>query len=202
MLFGHAKGQEFQEKLRLKIMTFDSCQGEERKIIFYSLVATAEHDRLNYVFPVEIVEAEENVEEKLKLQRLNVGFSRAQEMIWFVLSKPIADYKGSIAKVLNHYNGLLQKKDVDVSRTDPTSPMEARVLDCLQKTAFYQKHQDAIEILHQFPIGDYLRQLDPTYKHPSWRVDFLLTFTTAKRAQPVSSSNTMVSIFHFQKKER
>ena len=57
--------------------------------------------------------------------------------------------------------------------------MEARVLDWLQKTAFYQANPDNIEILPQFPIGDYLRQLDPTYQHPSWRVDFLLTYSTS-----------------------
>lgn len=179
-LFSHAKGQEFQSKLRLKVMTFDSCQGEERKIIFYSMVATPEHDRLNYVFPVEIVEAEENVEEKLKLQRLNVGFSRAEEMIWFVMSKPISEFRGSIGKVLNHYNNILKKPEV--GPTDPSSPMESLVLDWLRKTAFYQAHADEVEILPQFPIGDYLRQLDPMYQHPSWRVDFLVTFTTPKGA--------------------
>lgn len=198
MLFGHAKGQEFQDKLRLKVMTFDSCQGEERKIVFYSMVATVEHDRLNYVFPVEIVEAEESVEEKLKLQRLNVGFSRAEEMIWFVLSKPISAYRGSIAKVLNHYNNLLQKPDVGPARTDQASPMEARVLDWLQKTSFYQAHRDEIEILPQFPIGDYLRQLDPMYQHPSWRVDFLLTFTTSKGAARIVIEYDGFD-FHFQK---
>jgi very-short-patch-repair endonuclease len=162
------------------------------------MVATPEHDRLNYVFPVEIREAEENVEEKLKLQRLNVGFSRAEEMIWFVLSKPIDGFKGSIAKVLNHYNGVLQKKEADSSSTDPSSPMEARVLDWIQKTAFFQKHQDAIEILPQFPIGDYLRQLDPTYQHPAWRVDFLLTFTTSKTATRIVIEYDGFD-FHFQK---
>lgn len=179
-LLGHAKGAEFQDKLRLKVMTFDSCQGEERKIIFYSMVATAKEDVLNYVFPVDIRDAEESVEEKLKVQRLNVGFSRAEEMIWFVLSKPVADFKGSIGRTLNHYANLLAKGEVKADRTDPSSPMEARVLDWLQKTAFYQANRDCVEILPQFPIGDYLRQLDPTYQHPSWRVDFLVTFTTSK----------------------
>jgi very-short-patch-repair endonuclease len=179
-LFSHAKGAEFQDKLRLKIMTFDSCQGEERKIIFYSMVATAKNDVLNYIFPVELKDAQESVEEKLKVQRLNVGFSRAEEMIWFVLSKPISEFKGSIGRVLNHYNNLLEKGEIKADRTDPTSPMEARVLDWLQKTAFYQANRDNIEILPQFPIGDYLRQLDPTYQHPSWRVDFLITFATSK----------------------
>jgi very-short-patch-repair endonuclease len=179
-LFGHAKGAEFQDKLRLKIMTFDSCQGEERKIVFYSMVATAKEDVLNYIFPVELKDAQETVEEKLKVQRLNVGFSRAEEMIWFVHSKPISEFKGSIGRVLNHYANLLERGEIKADRTDPSSPMEARVLDWLQKTAFYQANSDYIEILPQFPIGDYLRQLDPTYQHPSWRVDFLITYATSK----------------------
>ena len=179
-LFGHAQGAAFQDKLRLKVMTFDSCQGEERKIIFYSMVATTKHDALNYVFPVELADAEEKVEEKLKMQRLNVGFSRAEELIWIVHSKPIDEFKGSIAKALQHYGNLLKKGEVRGDRTDPNSPMERQVLDWLQKTPFYQAHRDEVEILPQFPIGDYLRQLDPTYQHPSWRVDFLVTFTAPK----------------------
>jgi very-short-patch-repair endonuclease len=142
--------------------------------------ATAEHDRLNYIFPVEINNAEEAVEEKLKLQRLNVGFSRAEETIWFVHSKPIVEFKGSIAKVLNHYSNLLDKEEIDPAGTDPSSPMERSILEWLQQTAFYQNHSDSIDVMPQFPIGDYLRQLDPTYQHPAWRADFLVTFVTAK----------------------
>lgn len=175
-LFGHACGQEFEDRLRLKIMTFDSCQGEERNIIFYSMVATTEHDALQYIFPVEMLNAAESVEDKLKLQRLNVGFSRAQEMVWFVHSKPIDQFRGSIGKALNYYQSITQRQELTAEMTDQSSPMEARVLDWLQKTAFYQKNESQIEILPQFPIGDYLRQLDPTYQHPAWRVDFLLTY--------------------------
>jgi hypothetical protein len=47
----HPRWNEFDDKLRLKIMTFDTCQGEEREVVFYSLVATAEKDRLAYIFP-------------------------------------------------------------------------------------------------------------------------------------------------------
>jgi superfamily I DNA and/or RNA helicase len=46
----HPRWDEFDDRLRLKIMTFDTCQGEEREVIFYSLVATAERDRLAYIF--------------------------------------------------------------------------------------------------------------------------------------------------------
>ncbi|HBD33990.1 MAG TPA: hypothetical protein DC084_10390, partial [Cupriavidus sp.] len=44
LLFGHARGREFEDRLRLKVMTFDSCQGEERNIIMYSMVATPGND--------------------------------------------------------------------------------------------------------------------------------------------------------------
>ena len=174
-LFGHARGAEFQARLKLKVMTFDSCQGEERQIIFYSMVATPHSDALAYIFPVELADAEENVEEKLKMQRLNVGFSRAEETIWFVTSKPVNEFRGSIGKVLAHYSGILERGDRD-AKTDPNSPMEKRVLEWLDQTPFVQMHSDEVEIIPQFPIGDYLRQLDPTYVHPAWRVDFLLTY--------------------------
>jgi len=198
MLFSHASGAEFQDRLRLKVMTFDSCQGEERKIIFYSMVATAKDDALNYVFPVDLADAEERVEEKLKVQRLNVGFSRAEEMIWFVTSKPLEAFKGSIGRVLNHYNNLLLKGDVSADLTDQNSPMEAKVLDWLQKTPFFQKHRDRVEILPQFPIGDYLRQLDPTYKHPAWRVDFLVTYVSDSGSASIVIEYDGFE-YHFQK---
>jgi len=177
-LFWHARGSDFERKLRLKIMTADSCQGEERQVIFYSLVATREHDQLNYIFPIDLATADQLVEEKLKMQRLNVAFSRAQEMIWFVTSKPIDEFRGSIARVMHHYQQQLSKPDLHAAATDPKSPMERKVLDWLQKTAFYQQNEERIEIICQFPIGDYLRQLDQTYQHPNWRTDFLLRYTT------------------------
>ena len=180
LLFNHARGRDFEDKLRLKVMTFDSCQGEERNIIFYSLVATPGKDALNYIFPVSLTDAAQSVEEKLKVQRLNVGFSRAQEMIWIVHSMPIADYRGAIGQALNHYKNVLNTKDVRADQTDPASPMEAKLLGWLQNTAFVQMHADRVEILPQFPVGEYLRQLDPTYSHPDWRVDFLLTFRSGK----------------------
>jgi very-short-patch-repair endonuclease len=180
LLLNHARGREFEERLRLKIMTFDSCQGEERSTIFYSLVATPGMDALNYIFPVSLQNAEEAVEEKLKVQRLNVGFSRAQDRIWIMHSQDIALYKGALAQALHHYQRVLERKTPDASQTDPNSPMEAKVLQWLQQSEFVQGQPDDVEIIPQFPIGDYLRQLDPTYEHPAWRVDFLLVCRTDK----------------------
>jgi hypothetical protein len=182
-IFGALNGRDYQTILKLKIMTFDTCQGEERQIIFYSLVATKSHDALNYVFPVELKDSYDRVEEALKLQRLNVGFSRAQECIHFVLSKPIDQFAGSIRVVLQHYQKLLDERLVaEPDETDPASPMEPKVLQWIKATTFFQRHRDEIELQAQFPIGDYLKQLDPFYRHPAYRVDFLLTFRTSDRA--------------------
>ncbi len=179
-LFGHASGRDFEAKLRLKIMTFDSCQGEERNIIFYSTVATPGMDALNYIFPVDLKNADAAVEEKLKVQRLNVGFSRAQEMIWFVHSMPLDQFRGAFGQALAYYANALKRSDARPEQTDQSSPMERKVLDWLQKAPFVRANIDNIEIMPQFPIGNYLRQLDPTYSHPAWRVDFLLTVQTEK----------------------
>lgn len=180
MFSNHALYQDFKSKLHLKVMTFDSCQGEERNIIFYSMVATRDSDTLNYIFPVTLEDSQELVEQKLKIQRLNVGFSRAQEMVWFVISKPVDDFKGSIGQALKHYQLILNSSKATHEDTDPLSPMETKVLDWIYGSQFYQAYEDEIEVLPQFPIGDYLKQLDPTYKHPAYKVDFLLTISHEK----------------------
>ena len=169
LLFNDAYADQFIRALRLKIMTFDTCQGEERDLIIYSMVATRKHDALNYVFPVSLEQDRDRIEEALKVQRLNVGFSRSKEGMLFVLSKPPEEYRGSIGRAIRHFQTVLER------RSRPTggpseSPMEARVLDWIQKTSFFQSNSDNIEIHAQFPIGDYLRQLDPTYQQPAYRL--------------------------------
>ncbi len=183
LLFSHAKGRDFEDKLNLKAWTFDTCQGEERHIIFYSMVATDGNDALNYIFPVSMADAQQAVEEKLKVQRLNVGFSRAQETIWIVHSKPLDQYRGSIGQALQHYAQVLDKaaNQAHSNQTDQSSPMEAKVLDWFYATGFYQANMAEIEVLPQFEIGSYLRQLDATYEHPAWRVDFLILVRTLKK---------------------
>lgn len=175
LIFADAYSDRFVDELGLKIMTFDTCQGEERDVIIYSMVATPFHDVLNYVFPVSLEKTREHVEEALKVQRLNVGFSRAKEKIHFVLSKPVEAYHGSAGRALMHYKSLLEDGAVPEGEdTDPNSPMERKVLDWITKTSFYQRNEGRLEVFTQFPIGDYLRQLDQTYQHPAYRCDFLL----------------------------
>ena len=76
LLLAESNVRLYDERLNLKVMTFDTCQGEEREVIIYSMVATASHDALRYIFPIELRNTDERVDEQLKMQRLNVGFSR------------------------------------------------------------------------------------------------------------------------------
>lgn len=168
----------FYDNLKLKIMTFDTCQGEERDIIFYSMVATEEDDHLWGVFIKDLKDV--NIEEdgKIKAQRLNVGLSRAKECMHFILSKSIDKYSGSIGGALRHYSFVLDeaKKERSVNELDEKSKMEPEVMNWFYQTDFWKKHKEAIEFIPQFQLGKYLKQLDKTYNHPNYKVDFLLVY--------------------------
>jgi ssDNA-binding Zn-finger/Zn-ribbon topoisomerase 1 len=169
----------FQDKLQLKIMTFDTCQGEERDIIYYSMVASADSDKLWGVFIKDLSNVDIEEDGQIKAQRLNVGFSRAKECVHFVLSKPLEDFSGSVGEALRHYQYILEeaKKEHDVSEVDEKSKMEPEVLNWFYQTKFWQQHKNTIEFWPQFEIGKYLKQLDPKYTHPAYKVDFLIIYT-------------------------
>ena len=166
------------ETLALKIMTFDTCQGEERDIIFYSMVASKQSDRLWGVFIKDLAKVDVEEDGQIKAQRLNVGFSRSKECMHFVLSKPLEDFSGSVGDALRHYLYTLEeaKKEKDVSNTDARSAKEPEVLNWFYQTKFWKENKDAIEFQPQFEIGKYLKQLDRTYTHPAYKVDFLAIY--------------------------
>jgi very-short-patch-repair endonuclease len=170
----HRSSTEFYEKLRLKIMTFDTCQGEERDIIFYSFVACPEKDNLNYIFPSDPgLKIVDDVDGSLKKQRLNVGFSRGKEKLIFVHSKPINKFKSAVRTALMHYEQCLVEGP-GPEDTDPQSPKEAEVLHWLKATAIKRELEEKMEIIPQFKLGEFLKKLDPLYVHPAYKVDFLL----------------------------
>ena len=166
------------ESLNLKIMTFDTCQGEERDIIFYSMVANENSDRLWGVFIKDFNSVDSEEDGKIKVQRLNVGFSRAKETMHFVLSKPLDKFTGSIGDALRHYYFTLEeaKREHDISEVDQNSGMESEVLNWFYQTNFWKDNKDNIEFFPQFEIGKYLKQLNRTYNHPNYKVDFLLVY--------------------------
>ena len=162
---------------QLKVMTFDTCQGEERDYILYSMVAKPSEDKHWAIFPVSMEESrKEGKEFGTREQRLNVGFSRAKETVHFVLSKPVNEYWGEVKTALMYYDNTLNTSTYELGGTDKNSPMESLVQDYFYKTEFYEKNKDSIELVPQFPLGDYLKSLDRNYNHPRYKVDFLLTF--------------------------
>ena len=60
--------------------------------------------------------------------------------------------------------------------------MEPAILNWFYQTPFWHENQDRLELIPQFEIGRYLKQLDKTYSHPMYRVDFLLIYRDDKRS--------------------
>lgn len=177
----------YYEKLGLKIMTFDTCQGEERDIIMYSMVASADSDKLWGIFIKDFASVDVEEDGKIKAQRLNVGFSRAKECVHFFISKPLNDFDGSIGEALRYFHNLIEeaKRERSTDEVDKKSKMEPEVMNWFYQTDFWNNNKDDIEFIPQFEIGKYLKQLDITYKHPAYKVDFLLVYRGLGREQKV-----------------
>lgn len=180
-----AERDYYFDKLSLKIMTFDTCQGEERDIIFYSMVASEHSDKLWGVFIKDLSNVDIEEDGQIKAQRLNVGFSRAKECMHFVLSKSLDGFTGSIGDALRHYLYTLEeaKKERSVLETDAKSQKEPEVMHWFYQTEFWKEEKDKIEFIPQFEIGKYLKQLDRTYLHPDYKVDFLLIYRDERRKE-------------------
>jgi hypothetical protein len=168
----------FKNELNLKIMTFDTCQGEERDLILYSMVANKHSDKLWGVFIKDLNSVDIEEDGQIKAQRLNVGLSRAKETMHFVLSKPLDEFNGSIGAALRYYSFILEeaKKEKNIDSVDTRSAMEPEVLNWFYQTKFWNQYKDTIQFNPQFEIGKYLKQLDKTYTHPEYKVDFLIIF--------------------------
>lgn len=173
------------DKLNLKIMTFDTCQGEERDIIFYSMVASVHSDKLWGVFIKDLSNVDIEEDGQIKAQRLNVGFSRAKECMHFVLSKPLDGFSGSVGDALRHYLYVQEeaRKERDVSEVDARSKKEPEVLNWFYQTSFWKDNKDKVEFIPQFEIGKYLKQLDRTYTHAEYKVDFLLVYRDERQKE-------------------
>lgn len=193
----------YSSNFHLKVMTFDSCQGEERDLIFYSMVATEEHDHLFGIFIKDLSSVDVEVDGKLKAQRLNVGFSRAKEQMHFVISKPLDKFTGSIGEALRYYQNILlqARKEALPEQTDPRSGMEKKILNYLYATDFWKQKHNMLELIPQFNLGKYLAQLDPTCHIPEYRVDFMMFY------RPTEGEEQKIIIeydgfqFHFRNKE-
>lgn len=192
----------YRDNYKLKVMTFDSCQGDEKDIIFYSMVEKENEDTLKYIFPVDFRSLNMDEDGVLKAQRLNVGFSRAKESIRFVISKKIENFKGEIGNTLKMYNEYLTNKDdfKVLNKTDPNSPMERLVASYIMQTDFYIKNKSRLEIIPQFNIGKYIHQIDPYAHIPKYRVDFLVIYKTTDNKEKLVIIEYDGLEYHFNNK--
>jgi len=165
---------------KLSVWFVGDVQGEERDLVYYSFVEDKKikNANLGSIYPV-IGGTADNIR-SLKMQRLNVGFSRAKDTMIFVHSQPLEDYSNTrLGDALKHYKRTLEnsaKNDMFIADTAVfDSPKEEELYQRLVSTDFVQSNQDAVSIVPQFPIGKYLRA-EYAAQIPEYRVDFLVTY--------------------------
>ncbi|MEK3704083.1 AAA domain-containing protein [Paenibacillus sp. FSL R7-0198] len=147
----------FNENFQLKLMTFDSCQGEERDIIFYSMVERENEDILKRIFLLQFGNLDNDELNSRNATRLNVGFSRAKESVRFVLSKEPEDIRGEMGNALKYFRNILEQPVVNEAHVDGSKDV---LLDYIKKTSFYNARKDEIELVPNFDVHQYIKQLD------------------------------------------
>jgi hypothetical protein len=168
---------ELERDHRFQVWFVGDVQGEERDLIYYSLVQDKRlgNADLRTIYPI-VGGTADNIR-RLKMQRLNVGFSRAKDSMVFVHSMPIAEYSDTrLGDALKHYANI-RAATHDVYISDETvfgSPAEQALYRMLTQTRFFQAHRDHCRLIAQFEIGKYIRQEYHRYI-PAYRVDFLMT---------------------------
>lgn len=164
---------------KLTIWFVGDVQGEERDIVYYSFVEDKQigSSSLKSIYPV-IGGAADDIR-KLKMQRLNVGFSRAKDTMVFVHSMPLNEYCDTrLGEALKHYAGLKTSAHDNFVSDESVfgSPAEKDLYALIVATDFYKKHRENIRLIAQFPIGEYIEERFHKYI-PKYRVDFLLTLS-------------------------
>ena len=172
---------------KLAIWFVGDVQGEERNIVYYSFVEDKKlnNAKLANIYPV-IGGAADTIR-SLKMQRLNVGFSRAEDTMVFVYSQAIEQFSNTrLGDALKHYRKILEEnKKNDFFVEDESifdSPMEKKLYCLLLETKFVKDHRENIKIIPQFNIGKYIASEYKVYI-PKYRADFLLNYTESGKDQ-------------------
>lgn len=171
-----------KEELKLTVWFVGDVQGEERDIVYYTLVQDKKLNNgdLCTIYPTPNGAADDI--KSLKMQRLNVGFSRAKNTMVFVHSMDINEYMDTrLGDALKHYNQVFQEAKANdhfiVDETIFESPKEKELYTLLTQTQFFEKRKGSLLIIPQFDIGRYIKQEYQRYI-PNYRVDFLLILST------------------------
>ena len=172
---------------KLAIWFVGDVQGEERDIVYYSFVEDKNLKNANLASIYPVIGGTADSIRSLKMQRLNVGFSRAKDTMIFVHSQPIEQFSNTrLGEALKHYQRTLESnKQNDFFVEDESvfgSPMEKKLYRLLLETKFVKDHREHIKIVPQFDIGKYIAAEYKVYI-PKYRTDFLLTFTKGGKDQ-------------------
>ena len=164
---------------KLTIWFVGDVQGEERDIVYYSFVEDKKigNSSLRSIYPVIGGTADDI--RKLKMQRLNVGFSRAKDTMVFVHSMPLNEYCDTrLGEALKHYTGLKESAHDNFVSDESVfgSPAEKDLYALIVSAEFYKRNRNSIRLIAQFPIGEYIEERFHKYI-PKYRVDFLLTLS-------------------------
>lgn len=176
---------KLQKEHKLTIWFVGDVQGEERDTVYYSFVEDKKigNGSLKSIYPVPDGTAD-NIR-KLKMQRLNVGFSRAKDSMVFVHSMTIGDYSDTrLGDALKHYKDLLDKTQDNFIEDDTVfgSEAEKELYRTIFNTEFYKMNRNNLKITAQFPVGKYIRETFNRYI-PKYRVDFLVTLSNNGKDQ-------------------
>lgn len=188
--------QALNEKFNMSILKRDhklaiwfvgDVQGEERDIVYYSFVEDKNLQNANLASIYPVIGGTADSIRKLKMQRLNVGFSRAKDTMIFVHSQPIDQFSNTrLGDALKHYQQTLEiNKKNDFFIEDESifeSPMEKKLYRLLLETTFVKDHREHIKIIPQFDIGKYIAAEYKVYI-PKYRTDFLLTYAEGGKDQ-------------------
>lgn len=186
---------------KLAVWFVGDVQGEERDIVYYSFVENQaiSNANLGSIYPV-IGGTADNIR-SLKMQRLNVGFSRAKDTMVFVHSQEIENFSNTqLGNALKHYRNTLEEAEkndffiVDESIFD--SPKEKELYQLILNTEFFKTNKANIRLVPQFPIGNYLRA-EFAAQMPKYRVDFLLVLSRGGKEQTLILEYDGIE-FHFK----
>lgn len=166
---------------KMAIWFVGDVQGEERDIVYYSFVEDKALKNANLVNIYPVIGGTADSIRSLKMQRLNVGFSRAKDTMVFVHSQAIEKFSNTqLGMALKHYQAVLElNKKNDFFIEDESvfgSEMEKKIYLLLLDTKFVKEHREHIKIIPQFDIGKYISAEYKVYI-PKYRIDFLLTYS-------------------------
>jgi len=178
---------ELKKKHNLEIWFVGDVQGIERDLVYYSFVEDNKFPETSLTNIYPVIGGNADTIRSLKMQRLNVGFSRAKDTMVFIHSMPLEKYANTrLGDSLKHYKKLFDinlKNDYFIEdESILESEAEKKLYTLLLQTEFIKSHRDNIRIIPQFQIGDYIRT-EFKKQIPKYRVDFLVTYSKGGKEQ-------------------